>query len=334
MYKLLFKNYFFVYKIIDSQNFLQSMVYNKRKRNVKISNDVNHKVIKQEELNIAQLDDYVPPSLDTGMEAEEEKEIHLKNIIEVGKGDIPLPVIITVDNPARQIYGSFKQKKKYMFFNEDAKNKYILDEEDKKLCGNSNISEDIFIKTIEDVANGVQAESKLEENISDVVLPKIIVREEGFKYPSYVCFRKRVIKPNRRSRRSEENAKEKLEKLWSELYLLNELCELKLEKTNIEKKYEDVSLDICTIAQSILNSTSRSGRKKIVRMILKKPDTDKKDGLFASISAFGNLMFDRTRIRALRKRLAEIKEGKSIDEIECEAQALKRYNEAHVCNKL
>jgi hypothetical protein len=301
----------------------------KRKRNVKVENDVSYRVVEQEELDESQLEDYIPPSIDTGMEADEEKEVHLRKIIEAGAGDIPIPVIAEVENPARELYSKFRPKSRYINWMEDARNEYLLDSEDERLCEELGLSRKLFLSHIEALAAGSGEEGETENRIKNAILPKMLVRDEKYIYPSYVCFRRRILKPNRRSRKCEEGSREKLDRIWAELNILNRLCELNMLKLRAEQELEETKSVLLESAYLLMKSSGRGARRKIVRRVFRKPRKASKLRFFSTCSAINELVFDRFRIKSLKKKLYELREGKDRAEIESEACALRKYNELY-----
>lgn len=101
----------------------------KRKRNLKIDANTVYSVFLLKDLDPDELEDYVE-NRDTGMEADEEKEIHLQNIIKGSENSIPLPVIQEINNISRNYYKKIELSKE-IEWKKDCKNEYIPTEEDK-----------------------------------------------------------------------------------------------------------------------------------------------------------------------------------------------------------
>lgn len=101
----------------------------KRKRNLKVDNVMNYSVFTLGDLKADDLEDYIE-SRDTGMEADEEKEVHLQKIIQQQARSIPLPRISHFDNPARKLYPP-KRLPKHLKWSKDCPNRYIDDDIDK-----------------------------------------------------------------------------------------------------------------------------------------------------------------------------------------------------------
>lgn len=304
------------------------MVY-KRKRNVKIDNNKKYTICKPNTVEALCLEEYIPPSIDTGMEADEEKEIHLKRIIEGGVGHIPIPIMKEIDNPARNVYGQYKPRSRYITWCGDAKNEYILDDNDRKFCEDHGIDEEEFAKSINMISHGQAFESDIGSRYADVVVPKTLIRDENLCFPTYVCFRKRIVKPNRRSRRSEELSKEKVERMWTELHLLNVLCELSIQKNRLEQSLESLESDLLSSACMVVKNSNREHRKKLYRAIFRNPRSASGAAVAGSYGTISDLMFDRFRIRSLRNRLHEVKQKKALGERDAEVRALKKYNSAY-----
>lgn len=101
----------------------------KRKRNLKIDSSAVYSVFLLRDLNIDEIEDYVE-ARDTGMEADEEKEVHLQKIIKGENKDIPLPVIEILPIESRAKYKK-KTLKRHIEWDKDCRNIYIEDKDDK-----------------------------------------------------------------------------------------------------------------------------------------------------------------------------------------------------------
>lgn len=100
----------------------------KRKRNLKIDGSTSYSVFLSKDLDPDEMEDYVE-TRDTGMEADEEKEVHLQNIIKGEKKDIPLPVITEVANASRSFFCP-KNLRRHIAWEKDCENIYIENKED------------------------------------------------------------------------------------------------------------------------------------------------------------------------------------------------------------
>lgn len=126
----------------------------KRKRNLKIDSNSVYSVFLLKDLDPDELEDYIE-NRDTGMEADEEKEIHLQNIIKGSESSIPLPVIEEIDNISRKYYKKIELNKE-IEWKEDCKNKYIQTNEDqmivefKKEKSKSGIIDQRELNTVDD----------------------------------------------------------------------------------------------------------------------------------------------------------------------------------------
>ncbi|KAI4291572.1 hypothetical protein PAPHI01_0846 [Pancytospora philotis] len=97
----------------------------KRKRNLKVDVAAKYSIHLLEHLDAGALEDYVETH-DTGMEADEEKEIQLQSIIRGSGASIPLPVIERVPNPARAAFVA-AEARHHIKWNRDVRNEYIGD---------------------------------------------------------------------------------------------------------------------------------------------------------------------------------------------------------------
>ncbi|KAM0672122.1 hypothetical protein OCOL_000776 [Ordospora colligata] len=299
------------------------MVY-KRKRNVKIDNSKSYVIYKPGSTDSLFLEEYIPLALDTGMEADEEKEVHLKSIIEEGKGDIPIPVIVDVDNPARKEYGKYIVPKKYVEWFGDASNEYFVNDNDEKCCREMGISKERLQELLLTIARD-QCVSNENREFVEIASSRILVRSDKLDSPAYICFRRRIVKPNRRSRKCEEQSKEKVERMWAELYLLEKLCKLYYNKNMLEREFEEVEEELVKAAYTLMKDSTKSIKKKIARKI--RGDAIKPSE--GTNSGREGLLFDRLRIKALKQRITEARDKACTEDNEAEVKALRRYNLMH-----
>lgn len=374
----------------------------KRKRNVKVDPAEKYQIVDLEELDFSNLEEFTLPPIDSGMEAEEEKELHLKKIIDSGSGHIPIPVIKEVENPAKDFYKSIELPHKYINWKEDVCNSYFMDENDNKLCDDLGIAKEDYLKVVDEIENDafvkIENEDKLMEtrstrfdhydnspvirspipnkllvnnstaclenstvpdntaahnlmvntgdDVSDInrsnvcLTPAIqdyssltlsldlkerikslarykrLIRDEDSLYPSYVCFRRRVLKPSRKNRRSEGQTYEKVIRLNSELELLEKLTTLRLKVAEINDKIYDCSFEIAKTISKIQEKYKENGHRKIKRVYKKFKAEQNKAGITQQEDIYKNILFDRDRIRMLNKRLRLTKENISEEEIE------------------
>ncbi|EED42427.1 hypothetical protein EBI_25902 [Enterocytozoon bieneusi H348] len=75
----------------------------KRKRNIKLDVLATYNVLLLETFSKDELEDYEEAKA-TGMEEDEEKEVHLREVMEDNKKSIPLPVITQIENECKKYY--------------------------------------------------------------------------------------------------------------------------------------------------------------------------------------------------------------------------------------
>ena len=161
-----------------------------------------------------------------------------------------------------------------------------------------------------------------------MVGPRILTRSEGFDQPAYVCFRKRIIKPGRRSRRSEELSKEKVERMWGELCMLGELCSLYSRRKRLERARERVEAGLLQTSCVLMRGGTRRARKRVARRLVDDRQGVSGKGVGAG-AMVGDVMLDRARIRLLRRQIHEAREKVCLGDHDAEVQALRRHNEMY-----
>ncbi|KMV66010.1 hypothetical protein M970_061100 [Encephalitozoon cuniculi EcunIII-L] len=300
----------------------------KRKRNVKVDHSQMYPVYKPGSFDVSSLEEYIPPSLDTGMEADEEKELHLKKIMEGEKGSIPIPIMVEVNNPARQMYGKYIPRRRYVEWAGDAENEYLLDHRDEEACRELGMSREEFCRSM-CMVEREQSPAEGGEKLTKMISSRILIRSERFSPLAYVCFRKRIIKPSRRSRRSEELSKEKVERIWRELHLLGVLCDFYCKRNRLERALESVESDLFRTSCILMKNNTRKVRRRIARKMVNRQHVSPKGGANGTSGGIGDIVFDRTRIRLLRQRIREAKQRIHVSEYDAEIQAFRRHNEMY-----
>ncbi|KAG0436921.1 Enhancer of polycomb-like protein 1 [Dictyocoela muelleri] len=275
-----------------------------RIRPKKIDRMTKYKVVSPEELN-----DYVDYThiIHTGMEAEEEKEVHIKKIMTGEKLVITVPEILPAriikyydhninDNynhkdENKSLITIFCQPKELIKYDKDVENLYIPDKEDKNICDENvfrKIIHELKNKSLKDLTNefinqkfngdknndncinddnddnGIDnnnnndinnvinteilktSEHEIINTLKTISQKTICLFDENDLNP-YLCFRKRIIKSGRKSRRNESNCVEKLKRMYDEFYILDKIIELKIslnkkkkELLKIEKKIDEL----------------------------------------------------------------------------------------------
>lgn len=233
----------------------------KRKRNLKVDNNQLYTVLNIQDINIKEVEDY-NETRDTGMEADEEKEIHLQNIIKGDDKNIPLPVIKQIKNESRSEFSPNVNEIIDSRINnvKDSQNKYIESEEDKAQFS-SLIKDDIGIpEMIFKICDDKNAVTDLNDNLVNFCIRRGIVRYDRAGFEAYACFRNRIFHPTFKSRRNEALMTEKIERLGLELSTLKSMC--KLLNNRLDQEYE--SLKITKQLVKCINSM-KSGTKSAMR---------------------------------------------------------------------
>lgn len=373
----------------------------KRKRNVKVDATEELLVVDLSSLDPNDLEEFALPPIDTGMEAEEEKELHLKKIIDSGTGNIPIPVIKKIKNPAKTLYKKIPTSTSYVNWKKDVVNQYCIKNKDKELCKQLGIKEEDYLKVIDELEDDahvkIENEDKLEDKIESghsrsptpniiqsknvqnnegrtplqdsatvdmsIVMEKILppppesetfisprleenesgklssivkeeikafaryrklIRDEDKNHPSYVCFRRRVLKPSRKNRRSEAQTSEKIIRLDCELNLLSKMSSLRKKVCEFNDQINFVNYEIYKLTASIISKNGKYGQKKLKKIIKKsRVDYNKTGSIQGDI--FKDILLDRDRIRLINKRLRLARENINDEEIEKEAVGYKNY---------
>lgn len=193
----------------------------KRKRNLKVDPSHVYSVYNLRDINLEEAEDYIEQR-DTGMEADEEKEVHLQNIIKGNDKDIPIPVI-------REVLDSDTLfPKRTTTEEDDSVNRYIKTEEEVE------IPEDT-VELIKKVGEDKRY-APVDESLALQLLKRTIVRYERSGFENYSCFRNRIFTPTFKARKNEGVMVEKLNRMGVELTTLGVMTGLLKQKLLLEVK--------------------------------------------------------------------------------------------------
>lgn len=263
------------------------------------------------------------------MEAEEEKEVHLKKVIETKAGNIPVPVIEEVEDYSPH---NFPIPEIYCKYHKDVNLEYFKTSEDYELMNSLKISESDYSEIINYFKNEIDDNRRvldiknnfnmfIYKKITDDLKYKFLIREECSECPSYVCFRRRILKPSRKNRRSETQAIEKITKLETELILLIKMCELNKNVYEKDNEILKVDFEIAQLSNEIINQKSNVKRK--VKNILRGNSGNKLQNAIQG-DLFNNILYNRDNIRVLKRKLNGIKNSFD-EETKKEYIAYKKY---------
>ena len=281
----------------------------KRKKNVKIDSTEKFEVIDTEDLDPLYLDEFTLPPIDSGMEAEEEKEVHLKKIIEQKTGEIPVPVIFETEN---LFVKKYIHPETYVKYHKDVNIEYCKSEEDKNLMLSYNINEEEYNLIIQHIKKEIDGskrvssednilyENEVYKTVYDAIKYKFLLREDLNESSSYVCFRKRIIKPSRKNRRSETQAKEKISRLYTEFNLIQTMCDLSKKKHEIDNEILKNDLEIINKVNEITSKYENTKNK--IRNVLNCKERTKKNFVLQG-DIFHNILYNRDNIKALKRKL-------------------------------
>lgn len=196
----------------------------KRIKNKKIENDHKYKIYHIESLAQNKIQDHTEIALNTGMEDEEKEEFHLKSALTNEDSNIPVPRIEHVaTHSSKKGKYTHKRSREYIKYYNDVENKYILCNEDLEFMEEHNISEAQFYNRIDAVReeneklNVHDSNSKKNDMVWNYIQNRVLLLHDHGEFNCYACFRKRIIKSARKSRKVEINVTEKLKRMWIEI---------------------------------------------------------------------------------------------------------------------
>lgn len=283
------------------------MMIPKRKKNLKIDTSEHIEVIDETEINYNYVEDFTLPPIDTGMEAEEEKEVHLKQIIEQKSGVIPVPEIVEIEN----FRSKYKINDKFYKYTKDIKNEYYFTDIDNNLMKDLNITKNEYktiISNIQQDNDNVHRTVNVHNDLFEKINHKFLIRDDKFLNKSYVCFRRRIIKPNRKNRRNEIQTKEKIGKLICELKIVEQMNNYSKIINNLDMEIVDLNIKISILINKLLKSGY--DKKKIKNVVNNK-------NVILQSDILNNILYNREGIRILKKKL---KNKKDVDEEEIERE--------------
>ncbi|KAK6089763.1 hypothetical protein P3W45_001265 [Vairimorpha bombi] len=299
----------------------------KRKKNLKIDSSEKFEVLDVTDLDINFLEEFTLPPIDSGMEAEEEKEEHLKQVIEHKSGDIPVPVIQEVDGYAKK---KINISSKYYKYHKDADIPYIFSDTDDKLKKDLGISDEeynLILRHIKEEVDGNQRilkenNSSLYKYVREGIKYKLLLRVECKECPSYVCFRRRILKPSRKNRRSELQTSEKIGRLTNEMVILMQMGELNKENSLLDDEICKLDYEISVLINEILSEHGNVKNK--IKNTVSIREKSKRNSPAMQGDIFHNVLFNRESIRILKRRLLS-KKNYNEEDYEKEWVAYQQY---------
>lgn len=293
----------------------------KRIRNKKIENKQPYKIFIESALDKSKIQEHVEIQINTGMEEEEKEEHHLKSALK-NESSIPIPLIISKNSENN--LPVFKKSKEYIKYSSDVENQYILSSEDKEFIEKHNYNESEFLNE----ANNIKEENEqyikkvdelsLNDPLRNYLQERLLLLHDETDFNSYACFRKRIIKTGRKSRKVESNINEKIKRVWEEINLIEKLIQNSNDIFTKELDVEKCENEIIKMGKSL----GRKNNKKIVNKVIgikRKVD----DNLFYKKYKFDELFADRRKMNEFKYL---VKNSKLDNEtVENEANILEKY---------
>ncbi len=290
----------------------------KRKRNKKLENEIRYDVVSDTMVDPALLEAYKVSNLNTGMEAEEEKEHHLRSIIAQGSGEIPTPVVDEQEEYVR--YGEYKRPRDFIRWDGDAQNEIVVDAGDLKFLGEKKLDVGKFVGLV----SGATGLEGVGPEVKDYVHRRVLKTiSEDNQADAYICFRKRIPKPPRKSRRSESNVNERLRRMWVEFNILKGLYTLHLKRCELEREYLECNKSIASIGLEL--GPDDKLRNKIQRRLFKKKRGGTQTEYYKSCGPFKELVCNYGKVRMLKDFLHKADPKINTLDLEREAKAFENY---------
>lgn len=295
----------------------------KRKRNQKLENEIQYGVYNVLDVNCELLDNYVLNNPNTGMEVEEEKEHHLKTIMTCGTGEIPTPVI-EIDQEYKYPR-DFRRGDRLLKYSKDVDNDLIMSRDE--ICEQAQRKDNVSISEIQTVLEKPfysLSELKNEERFSGKLdkissyLERSQIRTKSECNDAYTCFRKRIVKLARKTRKNESNIAEKIKKLWVELNYNKAIYDLHLSRCNLKVEYFEVYDKILSQIKKIKNPKLS---KKIEKRFYRKKSVHSSD-YYKTCGSFAELAADSTKIRVLKELIFKVDPKLNSVELEKEVKIL------------
>lgn len=287
----------------------------KRVRNKKIETDHKYAIHHTSALNPSKIQEHTEIVLNTGMEDEEKEEFHLKSALTNQDSNIPVPRIEQLST-VRSKKGKYthKRSKDYIKYYNDVENKYILSDEDLEFMDNNNISEGQFYNMVDVVReeneklNVHELEIKTPDVLWNYVQNRLLLLHDHGEFNSYACFRKRIIKSARKSRKVEISVTEKLKRMWSEINSIEKMVNTTKNVFRLENERFELNTKI--YAQGVGMLWNKKIRKRMIHKLIgiKKKSVELP---FYKKYAFDDLYNDRRKINEYKFL---VKQSKLTDE--------------------
>lgn len=302
-------------------------MFSKRVRNKKLEINKQYPAYFEDQLESSILLEYTQISLKTGVEQEEEKEVHLKKLLENGKGDIVVPLVNFTDDHVKEL-DTYKLPTKYIKHKKDVPNAYILQQEDYEYLKDENIKVCEFKKITSLIGKKeyeTLQDSTVKQKVTDYYFKKVVKMVGNDDYDAYLCFRKRTNMLGRKNRRSETTTLEKLKRIYIEFWYINKLLEHKNKEQELNEEILAIDYKISEAILKLKSDYSLSKRKKMYNRLYRSDAYKKALPFYKTCRSFTDLLNDRKKIYELKKTLLNPKKPLSKEEIETEVEVLSRF---------
>ncbi|KAF7701708.1 hypothetical protein CDIK_0586 [Cucumispora dikerogammari] len=275
----------------------------RRPRNVRLSHSTQYHVITPAHINESLLDIYRSTSVKTGLEADEEKEYHFKNIM-MGKTDtIFIPLIERVDIVPKG--EKYELQEKYLEKEKDVELDIFNNDEIQNMADNLEISFDKLKGGINDrkklnelfpEPEDTNADKNIDDKkkkIIDLIHLNTINTSDLDDTNTKLCYRNRKILTIRKGRKNDSFILEKIVKFNTEIDLLFRTCEAQLNDLKAEKDEIQNERELLYTLSEYFSNFSKSKmhrRKRILKDIYKSHVLDSKIKVYQTVKNFQELI--------------------------------------------
>lgn len=308
-------------------NYFYSM---RRPRNIRFSNSLQYNVVNKSHVDESHLEIYKSTSLKTGLETDEEKEYHFKNIM-IGKTDtIFIPLIEKIEIKPKgkpyKLINEFLEKEK------DIELSIFTSLEIESMAKKLELEPKIIEKGIKDrkelnkLINNI-GETKSPETI-DLIMTNTINTSDLDDLCAKLCYRNRKIMTIRKGRKNDSFVLEKIVKFNTELDILYKTSQEQLKDIYTEINEIKNEREMLYTLIDYFKDFKRIKKKRILKDIYNNHVLDSNIKIYQSVKSFQDLIYSPEKMAIVIQKLNNKINKKEAKRIKVQAEFLKSlFNE-------
>lgn len=282
----------------------------RRPRNVRFSSNHSYHVVNEDFINKNELFEYKSSSIRTGLEADEEKEYHFKNVMSGKSDNIYIPPMEEV--VIKEFEKNFVLKEDFYEKEEDVTNEFFtnteiinfsekLEIEPEKLKAHI-INRHLFNKLLKEIDP-----PKCKETV-DYILNHTLNTEDTDETNVKLCYRNREIQTLKKGKKNDQFVLEKIQKFNTEIDILKKCCYEKILECQLEKEEIKNEREILYNLVEYFKKLKKKKRKQVLKDIYANNVLDSNIKIYQTVDSFDELISSPEKLAIVVKKLNDMKE--------------------------